>query len=263
MPFAQALIAAGFRVAMPSMRGYWPSTRWWPYDADALADDVVALFDALGPAPARVLIGHDWGSVVAHVVASRRPRATGSPATVPLDALVTLSVPHPIAFLRNATRSAPQLWRSRYMLEFQLGALADARAAAGDFAAIDRLIARWSPGFTPSHEHRARLHEVLMRSHPAPLEYYRALLRPPAAALARARALAAARIATPTLNLMGANDGCIAPAMARGQEAFFRGPFESEVVDGVGHFLAHEAPAAIAARVVRFWGAHERVRAPQ
>jgi pimeloyl-ACP methyl ester carboxylesterase len=64
---------------------------------------------------------------------------------------------------------------------------------------------------------------------------------------------AANRIETPVLSLMGALDGCIAPAVAEGQDRFCAA-LEAEVVDGVGHFLHFEAPDAIAERVAGFFG---------
>ena len=56
-------------------------------------------------------------------------------------------------------------------------------------------------------------------------------------------------IATPTLHLHGANDGCVAPDACVGQERFFSGPFESELIEGVGHFLGLEEPEAVARRI--------------
>jgi pimeloyl-ACP methyl ester carboxylesterase len=120
-------------------------------------------------------------------------------------------------------------------------------ASARDFALIDRLWQAWSPGFTLGDEDRAELHACLAASMPGPLGYYRAIARPLRGLLDRARWLTAA-IRTPLLQLHGELDGCIQPL----PELLDRRRFDArvhEVVPNVGHFLQHEAPQALAARV--------------
>jgi pimeloyl-ACP methyl ester carboxylesterase len=61
------LKAAGFRVAAFDMRGFGGSDKPQPVDAYAMKElcaDVVGVIEALGGGPA-VLIGHDWGALVA------------------------------------------------------------------------------------------------------------------------------------------------------------------------------------------------------
>jgi pimeloyl-ACP methyl ester carboxylesterase len=70
-----ALAAAGFRVVAPDQRGYGltdaPSAVE-AYDIFQLAGDLVGLVHALGETQA-VLIGHDWGSILAAPTALMRP----------------------------------------------------------------------------------------------------------------------------------------------------------------------------------------------
>ena len=74
-----ALAAAGYRVVAPFLRGYAPTEvpNDGPYQAAALAQDAVALIDALGQGQA-VLIGHDWGAVAAHGAAIVAPEKSAS-----------------------------------------------------------------------------------------------------------------------------------------------------------------------------------------
>src|SRR6185295_16829194 len=61
------LARLGWRAVACDLRGYGDSdrpARKADYVIDRLVDDVVALFDALG-ASRRLLIGHDWGGVIA------------------------------------------------------------------------------------------------------------------------------------------------------------------------------------------------------
>jgi pimeloyl-ACP methyl ester carboxylesterase len=74
---APRLVAAGYRVIVPHLRGYG-TTRFLSHDAlrngqpSALASDVVALMDAL-KIPHAVLAGFDWGARSAGIVAALWP----------------------------------------------------------------------------------------------------------------------------------------------------------------------------------------------
>jgi pimeloyl-ACP methyl ester carboxylesterase len=247
--FLDALAAAGYRVLAPWLRGYAPSTTGGPFDLGQLTDDVEALAAALAPGRPLAVVGHDWGAMMTHLAASRPG---------PLACAVTLAVPHPLAVARRIALAPRQLLASRYILAFQLPGAA-ARMARDDFAAVDALWRRWSPGFALDGEARAELHRWLAASWPAPLSLYRALLRPTGEARRRLRALALApRSRVPLLHLHGERDGCIRPAMLRDQPRYGGGGFECEVVGGVGHFLQHEAPTAIAGRIAAWLSRHHR-----
>jgi pimeloyl-ACP methyl ester carboxylesterase len=247
LPFLRALAARGRRVIAPWLRGYAPSPLAGPYDAEALAGDLLAVIDDAGPKGAPVdVVGHDWGAVITYAACALAPTR--------IRRAVTLAVPHPATFLAQLATSA-QLWRSGYMLRFQLPGAAR-RAAAGDFAYVDALWRRWSPGFALSAAERAALHGCLAASWPAPLLYYRALLRPPGG-IRRQLALARTALAVPTLQLHGADDGCIG-ADAPDDGRWFAAPRVREVVPGAGHFLHVERPAAIAARVSDFLSSNIR-----
>jgi pimeloyl-ACP methyl ester carboxylesterase len=243
-PLVGALAAAGYRAVAPWMRGYGPAPSSGPYTIESLADDVAACLDVLSPGvPARVL-GHDWGAIATY--------AAGVGHQERIAAAVTLSVPHPFAFLRNL--HAQQLARSWYMLLFQLPGAAQL-ARTGDFAFIDRLWRRWSPGYRLAVEQRRGLHRDLAASWPAPLQYYRSLLRPARTAIARVGpgSEARRRIQVPTLYLHGADDGCVGVEVGLDAERHFAGPYRREVVNGAGHFLAAEAPEQIAERATAWF----------
>jgi pimeloyl-ACP methyl ester carboxylesterase len=83
-----ALAAAGYRVVAPDQRGYGLTdapTAVESYDVLHLAGDLVGLVNALGEQQA-VLMGHDWGSIVASTTALLRPDM--------VRALGLLSVPY-------------------------------------------------------------------------------------------------------------------------------------------------------------------------
>ncbi|HVV81595.1 MAG TPA: alpha/beta fold hydrolase [Kofleriaceae bacterium] len=242
-----ALARRGHRAVAPWLRGYAPSIVDGPYDVETLADDVAAWADVLSPdAPVR-LVGHDWGAIATYAACSRH-RAR-------VAAAVTLAVPHPLAFLRAL--DAAQVVRSWYMLFFQLPG-APRLARARDFALVDRLWRRWSPRHRLPPALRAELHACLAASWPAPLLYYRALLRPfgPAVARVRRDSPAATPSTVPTLYLHGADDGCIGVDAERDADRYFAGPYRFEVLAGAGHFLAAERPEDVAARADAWFRAH-------
>lgn len=243
-PLIDQLARGGHRVVAPWLRGYAPSPIDGPFDLDTLAADVLAWADALSPTRPVAIVGHDWGAMIAYVASTRAPTR--------VRAAVTLAVPHPRAFVRGLA-SAAQRRRSWYMVAAQLpGALRV--AAARDFAVIDRLWRTWSPGYQLAEPLRRELHATLAASWPAPGLYYRALTRPLGAAAERLRRRD--RIEVPTLYLHGARDGCIGPEIGVGAERWFTGGYRREVLAGVGHFLAAEAPAAIATRALAWFAAH-------
>src|SRR5258708_34991711 len=82
-----ALADAGFRAVAPDQRGYGGSDRPAAIDQYTifhLVGDVVSLIRALGENEA-VIVGHDWGSMVASNAALLRPDA--------VRGLVALSIP--------------------------------------------------------------------------------------------------------------------------------------------------------------------------
>lgn len=239
-PVAEILAQDGYRAIAPWMRGYFPSVAEGPYHLQQLGADAVALAGALGDGPV-ALVGHDWGAAATYAALAAAPEQ--------FSCAVTLSVPHPIAFARALRRPA-QLRRSWYMFLMQVP-LAARLVRRRDFALIDRLWRDWSPGYRLPAADRERLHRCLAASMPAPILYYRAAARAPVRAL---RGLAG--ITTPVRYLHGADDGCIGPEAAAGQERWFAGPFDSAVIEGAGHFVQLEQPDAVATQITAWVARH-------
>lgn len=245
---APPLVARGFRVVAPWMRGYSPSTIDGPFNMPTIARDIVAMADALSPNKPVVLIGHDWGAVAAYFALARAPDR--------FRHAVTLAVPHPLALVRNLRHHPEQLRLSWYMAFFQMRGVSDLVVKRDKMAFIDRLWRDWSPGYVPSVDYTRDLKRCLGASLPAPLGYYRALvpLSPTAAATQRAALLTTRAIRVPCLYLHGAQDGCMKFEMSSEQERFFTGGFASHCLNDVGHFLHLEAPDLVADHISTFVG---------
>ena len=232
-----ALVAAGFRVVVPAMRGYAPSSvaRDGRYDAAALGADLVGLarhFSSSGGAggaaratPVR-LVGHDWGAIAAYAACALSPSS--------FSHVVTVAVPH-LAVAARHFGSWAQLKRSWYVGLFQLPFVAERVLGADDFQLVDRLWRAWSPAFSPPPDELRAVKDALRGRVAEVLAYYRAIrdLRSPA------RPLLFAPTRVPALYIHGRGDGCVGLEVCRGVERAYAGPIAVHALDG-GHFVHQE-----------------------
>jgi pimeloyl-ACP methyl ester carboxylesterase len=244
-----ALAGAGYRAVAPFMRGYAPTQQPADgrYQTAALAQDAVALIDALGERTAAV-VGHDWGAVAAYGAAILAPDR--------VTKLITAAVPHGPAVLQALTSDYDQQRRSWYMFFFQQP-FADGALTANDFAFIERLWADWSPGWRCEREEMESLKRTFRQPGvvAAALGYYRCAFDPelqaPELAEAQQR-IAFTPVEVPTLTFHGANDGCIRVGLTAGMEVFFPKGLRLEIVPRAGHFLHQEQPDFVNSVLLEF-----------
>ena len=241
-----ALGAAGYRAVAFDQRGYSPGAR--PTDVDAyrvghLVDDVLGVADALGW-DTFDLVGHDWGAAVAWQVAGRHPTR--------LNALTILSVPHPFAFGKAlAGGNSDQADRSSYIQMFRQVGVAEALflADSGD-------------GKGPGAGLRD-LYERTGLSEPEAKPYVELLVQPGAmtAALNWYRAASAedmsglGPITMPTMYVWSTNDPALGREGAEATGEFVAGPYRFEVLEGISHWIAEEAPDALNTLLLEHLGA--------
>ena len=246
-PLTEALRDASYHVVSPWLPGYAPSTFQGPFDAPALSRAVLSLVDEISPnAPVRI-VGHDWGAVIGQCLIAQWPER--------FRAAALMAVPHMLAVEENVREYPSQLGRSAYMGLFQLPLLSDALVSFRDFAFVERLWRKWSPGFETEQGYLDELKLCLRSSMPAPLEYYRTLRSPRVIREVRGM-LTKGPIVVPTIYLHGENDGCIAPEMTIGQEAYFSALFEQVMLADAGHFLHLERPDVVSEAIVQWFSAH-------
>lgn len=235
------LVAAGYRVVTPTLRGYEPSSqpKDGNYRAQVVADDVIAWLDQLGVERCH-LVGHDWGAIVSYMVAAKAPER--------LHSLTTLAIPHLNGMLDTAPIKRPiQLVLSWYILFFQLRGIAEYVLERNDWALVDRLWRNWSPGFVLPQEELAAIKRQLAQPgvKKAVLAYYRAL---PLIWFERASAKLLARpIEVRTLALTGALDGCMDTRLFDDlmRPRKYPAGLRIERLADAGHFLHQERPAEI------------------
>ncbi|MGO9013644.1 MAG: alpha/beta fold hydrolase [Dissulfurispiraceae bacterium] len=232
------LAVNGYRVVAPYMRGYFPGFAEpdGPYEVAVLVQDVLALIEQLTERPA-ILIGHDWGAIVARSAAILAPDK--------ILKIVCMSVPTAGNFRRALVSNPRQQRRSWYMFFFQLP-IAEMAIAHNDFEFIDRLWQEWSPGWLYPKPVMNEIKEAFRQPQvlKAALGYYRSLFNPALQypGLADIRKRLSDPIPVPTMYLHGANDGCMGVETTEGMESAFLRDFEKHIIPSAGHFVHQEQP---------------------
>lgn len=248
------LADAGYRAIAPALRGYdtraQPSRNIADYHPMRVAADVIAMAEQFGKIH---LIGHDWGGVVAYLVAAQRPDL--------LHSLSVIAIPHTSSLQQPAARRylLAQLRKSWYMVFFQLRGLADRAVERNDFALIGWLWRDWSPGFVPEpgelESVKATLAQPGVRF--SALAYYRAMFSRGLEDSRKMNDVAAQPITLPTLAITGANDGCLDTRFFdHVPEGMFPNGLQTERIDGAGHFTHQEDPKRVNALLETFLREH-------
>ena len=238
-----ALAAAGFRVVAPDMRGYNLSDKpkgVESYALERLARDVERLIGTLGEERA-VVVGHDWGGIVAWAVAMLHPER--------VERLVILNVPHPEHF-SSGLRTPRQLLKSSYAFFFQIPWLPEKVLRAGDFAIVRSVFRNdpMRPG-TFGGDDIDRYVEALSRpgALTAAINYYRALAR-------RAPALARTlrrRIEAPVMVIWGQRDLFLVPELAKPDPVWVPN-VRLERLPDASHWVQQDRPEKVNALLLDF-----------
>jgi pimeloyl-ACP methyl ester carboxylesterase len=267
------LADAGYHVLAPDQRGYGGSSRpsaIEDYDIVQLTGDIVGLLDDVGAEKA-VMVGHDWGSVV----------ATNFPLLHPdrVSACAALSVP-PIP---RSPAKPTEMWRSAfgdnffYVLYFQEPGPADAEldgdpartmrrlmggmrsadstnvfmqmATPGPEGFIDRLPEPdGQPEWITTEEVDHYVAEFTATGFTGGLNWYRNFDRN----WELTKTTPSATIDVPTLFIGGTADPAMAMTPRDRVADVVSGPYREVLIDGAGHWLQQERPGEVNAALVEF-----------
>ena len=233
------LAAMGFRVWAVNQRGYGRTTRptrVLDYALPELMDDVAALIDASG-ATSTVLIGHDWGAMVAWCFAAGRLR--------PLERLVIMNVPHPLCF-RAALKHWRQARKSWYISFFQLPFLPERALMANGGAAVRRMFRGVALPPDVLAVYTGQITEPGAAT--AMLNWYRAS-RPPSPRLPDLSRV----IEAPTLVIWGEEDVALDLICLEGTERYVR-DLTLKRLPGVSHWVQQDAPVVVNGLLREFLG---------
>ncbi|MEG3082995.1 L-dopachrome tautomerase-related protein [Sphingomonas sp. PB2P12] len=247
-----ALVAAGLRVIVPTLRGFG-ATRFVsdsePRSGNSaiLAIDAIALMDGLS-IERFMVAGHDWGSNTAEAI------AVGWPDRV--DRLAMLATPPRLGGM--PTPPFEQAQRQWYHWFMATARGADAvRADRKAFAHI-----HWE-NRSPRGWFDEATFERVARSFENPdwvdvtLHSYRARwdkAEPdPRSQWLENKVKATQTLSAPTLYVQGEVDGVNPPSATRHVPSKFTGPFAFVTLAGVGHFPQRENPDAVAHHLIRLF----------
>jgi len=235
----------GFKAWAPNLRGYGNSSRpegVSAYSLENLLADVAGLIDASG-CRETVLIGHDWGALIAWCFAARRIR--------PLAKLIICNVPHPAA-ARRAMGSFAQLRRSWYVLFFQLPRIPEWALGRHHARAVGLAIrnsaadpARFPDAVIDVYRRNADQPGALT----AMLNYYRALVRGGGARRQLADEFPV--IETPTLMIWGEEDVALTRETTYGTDEFVA-DLTLRYLPRVSHWVQQEQPEVVNAMMWAF-----------
>ena len=241
----EPLVAAGFSVMAPDLRGYNLSERpaqRSAYHLRHLVADVAALVQASGHSRAHV-IGHDWGGIIGWSFAAAHPAM--------LDRLAILNAPHLDIYLR-AVRRPPQMLRSWYVLVFRLPWLPEWLLSAHDYRAV-RDMFRYKPARRGAFTESKINDYVEALAKPgaltAALDYYREFFRRDALTMARS-----ARTDAETLVIWGERDPALGLELLEGLHHVAPRACVYRIPDA-GHWVQNEAPDEVNRVLVEFFTA--------
>ena len=223
------VLAQDFQVVAIDQRGYNKSDQ--PegvenYTADKLVGDVQAVIKHLGQDKA-IVVGHDWGGMVAWMFAMTHPEM--------LDKLVILNLPHPKGLMRELRDNPEQQKSSAYARNFQKP---DAAAA---------LTAEALSAWVKDPEDRKKYISAFQRSSiEGMLNYYKANYpRAPYDDSERTYP----KIQCPVLMFHGLDDWALLPGALNDTWQWVEKDLTLITVPGAGHFIQQDKPEFVTNRM--------------
>ena len=225
------------RVAAIDQRGYNRSDKpkgLENYAIPKLVSDVAAVIRDMGEKKA-VIVGHDWGGMVAWSFAMSKPEMT--------DRLAVLNLPHPKGLNRELANNPDQQRNSQYARAFQL-------PGAHKLLTAERLA-----GWVKGEAKRAKYIEAMKRSDfEAMLNYYkRNYPRPPY----EEDTSDPVRLKMPVLLIHGLDDKALLHGALNRTWEWLDGDLTLVTIPGAGHFVHHDKPALVS-RTLKMWLLRDR-----
>jgi pimeloyl-ACP methyl ester carboxylesterase len=227
-------LAKRFHVVAIDQRGYNLSGQ--PegvenYKVEKLVGDLGAVVKHFGPGKA-VIVGHDWGGMVAWSFAMSYPEL--------IDRLVVLNLPHPKGLLRELATNPQQQKNSQYARNFQ-------KPDAAKQISTDML-----SGWVKDPEARKIYQAALKRSSlEGMLNYYKANYpRDPAEATKANQAVPPVKC--PVLLIHGLKDTALLPGALNDTWNWIDNDLTLVTIPGAGHFVQQDA-ADLVTRTIFAW----------
>ena len=219
------------------MRGYNLSAKpaeVEQYQMRHLIEDVRALGAHFGQKKF-ILVGHDWGGVVAWAFAATHPDL--------IEKLIIVNAPHPAVFQRELRENPAQQKASQYMLLFR-SPQAEQTLSADNYAGLASRVVAWG-----AEDDRKAYIEAWSQAGglTGGLNYYRAArIGPPAkeGEPVAANISVPPQIKVPTLVIWGEKDTALLTGNLEGLDGFVPQLQVRRIADG-SHWVVHEKPELV------------------
>jgi pimeloyl-ACP methyl ester carboxylesterase len=228
-----ALVAAGYRVIAPDMRGAGLSdapVAIKDYRMTRMASDLAGLLDEMRIDKVR-LVGHDHGAVIGFLFCFAYPER--------VDRYVAMSNGHPAAYLLGPIEQKLKGW---YVLLFQIRGFSEWILRAGDWWFLRMLsgFPEEMPNWIRQLQRPGRL--------TARLNCYRANI-PVIAPKSLSRA---PRVSVPVMGVFSGDDRFLAEAQMTASQKYVDAPWRYERVEGANHWLQITAPEKVNALLLDY-----------
>ena len=235
-------LADRYKVICLDLRGFgWTEIAWTGFEKENMADDVLAVLDALEIDKARI-VGHDWGGWIGFLLALRAPER--------VERLVAIGVPTPWSPL--TPRNVVAARRFAYMALLAAPFLGQRLVQRPVF--LRRRMRKWASKRAAWSGEDMRIFTRELRAPTrarASALLYRAFLTRELLPVIGGR-YRDQRLRTPTLLLHGGRDPLTPPGFFEGVERH-ADDLRVQTIKGAGHFLHEERPKAVARRIRRFF----------
>ena len=229
------LAEAGYRVVVPDQRGYNLSDKppgIHNYRLGALSADIVELIRSFGRERA-IVVGHDWGGVVAWHLALRQPEV--------VEKLIVLNAPHPAAFLREIRSNPAQQRKSWYVGFFQLPIVPEELVGYDPIESARFFFRRHAinqEAFSSFDIHVMATAIAQPGALTSMLNWYRAIVRD------RSAVENLRPIETPTLLIWAEDDVALGRSLTYGLEPWVH-HLKIHTISHCGHWVQNEAPEEV------------------
>ncbi|KAL2101578.1 hypothetical protein ACEWY4_003339 [Coilia grayii] len=205
------------------------------YTLEKLLYDIRDTIDELGHTSC-VLVGHDWGGMLAWHFALERPDM--------VQRLIIMNAPHPAAWLDAVLRRPSQLLRCGHACFFLLPLLPEIALSLEDFKLLRNLLCGACLGMRNRARQltEAQLEGYLYRlSQPGaltpPLNYYRAFL---SNTLYKHE-----DVVVSTMLIWGEDDRVLVEGMSGGMRPYVRGPVVLHTIPNCSHWVQEDQPETV------------------
>jgi pimeloyl-ACP methyl ester carboxylesterase len=225
------LLAPQARLVMPDLRGFgWSDAPRDGYDKPTMADDMLAVLDALGLERVTI-VGHDWGGWIAFLACMKEPER--------FERLLALGISPP--FGRPSPRALIDAWRFAYMLAIAAPEAGERLVSSERFV---RTMLRAPAGAFSDDDLRTFAGALAEPARArASVQLYRTFVLRELAAGTRGRLRVPARL------VVGADDPVVRPSLLAGRDRH-ADDLTVELVAGCGHWIPAERPDLVAERAL-------------